>query len=164
MDKSISKYYITKWATLSSIRQNFIQQLLEKILIKKKKGVLSEGKQVQLQSLLSELEIINRNDGDDEILDKVKKIFVDLFETLEKNDFLYTYFCVTAGIAAFDFTNPDFVSFLTSGILPPSCTSHDPSTSYCLNRYLKIGEPFILQQEIVNVIQNKSLNRTWCGW
>jgi hypothetical protein len=67
---------------------------------------------------------------------------------LEKHDFLYTYFCGTAGIAAFDFTNPDFVSFLTSGILPPSCTSHDPSTSYCLNRYLKIGEPFIPQNGI----------------
>ena len=134
-----------RWATLSFIRQNFIQQLQK--IFSKKKGVLSEllesihRKPVQLQPLLSELEILNRNDGDDEILDKVKKLFVDLFETLEKNDFLKNrHFCETDRVA-FTFTSPDFVSFFTSGILPPSSgiLSQDPFTYYCINRHLRIG-------------------------
>jgi hypothetical protein len=138
-----------RWATLSFIRQKFIQQLQK--IFSKKKGVLSEllesihRKPVQLQPLLSELEILNRNDGDDEILDKVKELFVDLFETLEKNDFLKNlYFCETDRVA-FTFTSPDFVSFFTSGILPPSSgiLSQDPFTYYCINRHLRIGDQFM---------------------
>ena len=121
---------IERWKVLESLRQSMVDDL---------RSILKMKADTSLPMLFLEIETLSRDDEEDaEILDRVKHLFIDFFYVFKQHKFIncnFYYSETTIPYISFK-GSQEFLTFMTSGILPQLYEPLSPDTTIIFNSLL----------------------------